>query len=135
MLTLSDIDYLRRGVNNPIVVGELDEEIRRILNLRVPLVHLSRDSLRHINKRHSDICDYQLLHLPMVISKGKILRERDKPNTIIALRPDLASYRVYGAIMKVVERDCEIWLQSFYRVKHKQQGRWERRCSLLKRGK
>jgi hypothetical protein len=63
-LTLSDIDAVRRKTHNPIEVGELPNLIRLALHLRVPLVQLSTESLAHINARHPDISDFDLLLLP-----------------------------------------------------------------------
>jgi hypothetical protein len=59
-VTLAEIHACRAGWRGPIVVGELPNLVRLKLELRVPLVHLSRQSLDHIAKRHPEIDDFEL---------------------------------------------------------------------------
>jgi hypothetical protein len=131
-LTLSDIDAVRRKTHNPIEVGELPNLIRLALRLRVPLVQLSTESLAHINARHPDISDFDLLLLPFVIRHGMILRERKKTNIILAVYQEPMSHRRFVAAMKIADASCQVWLDSFYRIKPGQTRKLMRKTDMLK---
>lgn len=125
--TLADIDGLRKQ-HDPITVGELPDVVRVALGLPLCNVHLSRESLRHINMKHPDITDFDLLLAPLAISRGTILREIDRPHIILSFYFDPESGRAYQATMKLAERGLEIWLCSFYRKRKRDYKK------LLKRG-
>ncbi len=131
-LTLSDIHALREKFTDPIVVGELPDSIRVELGLRVPLVHLSAVSLKHINEKHPDVSDFDLLILPFAIQSGLILRETQKKHVLLACYQEPGSHRRFIAIMKVTARECEVWLDSFHRMKTRQTKRLLRRAEILK---
>ena len=132
-LTLSDIDDLRRKKHDPIVVGELPNIIRLALRLRVRLVHLSNQSLRHVTARHPDISDIDLLLLPFVIQHGLILQQQNKRNVILACYQQPMSHRRYLAAMKITDRGSEVWLDSYYRTRPRETARLLRRTEILKR--
>ncbi len=132
-LTLDDIDALRRQLRNPIPVAELPHIIRMTLHIKVPLVHLSNESLAHIAKKHPDITDFELLLLPFVIRHGLILREKKKRHIIIASYQEPMSHRRYVAVMKIASRSCEVWLDSFHKTKPRQTASLLKRCEILKR--
>lgn len=132
-LTLEDIAALRSGASDPIPVGELPHLIRLALGVRAPHVHLSRQSLEHINARHPDVTDYDLLLLPFTIQHGLILRERRKSNILLASYQQPMSQRRFVAVMKVTARQCEVWLDSFHRTKPRQTRRLLEKCEVLKR--
>ena len=131
-LTLQDIHDCRVGYRNPIVVGELPESIRRRLKLRIPTVHLSRESLAHINQKHPDITDLDLPHIPHVIECGTLMQERAKPNIILSHCKDEESHRHYVTVMKIVA-GYELWLSSFYRVRDRQIEIFRKRHIILRR--
>lgn len=132
-LTLADLSALREKRRDPIPVGELPHLIKLALNLRVPIVHLSRESLAHIAKKHPDITDFDLLILPFAIGHGLLVREKSKKHIILASYNEPMSHRRFIAAMKVVERDCEVWLTSFYRTKPRQTKRMLSNAEILKR--
>lgn len=131
-LTFADLDNLRRRVHDPIQIGELPNVIRVALNLRVPIVNFSKLTLDHINKKHPDITDTDLLLLPFVVRHGLILREKAKPSVLMAAYKDPMSDRHYLAAMKYTARACEVWLDSFYRTTPRKLKRTCRKCELLK---
>jgi hypothetical protein len=131
-LTLSDIDDLRRKKHDPIVVGELPNIIRLALRLRVPLVHFSHQSLKHVEQRHPDVRDLDLLLIPFVIRHGLILRQRRKRNVIIACYQQPMSHRRFLAAMKISDRGSEVWLDSFYRTRPRETARLLRGAEVLK---
>ena len=131
-LTLSDIDYLRRKVHDPIIVGELPNIIRLVLRLKVPVVHLSNHSLKHINKKHPDITDFDLLVLPFAIKHGLILREIRKRNVLLACYQPPMTHRRFVAVMKLASNGHEIWLDSFHRTAPSQTARLMRKAERLK---
>jgi hypothetical protein len=130
-LTLEDILDLRSGWREPIIVGELPYFIHLALNLRVPQVHLSTDSLAHIAKKHPDITDFDLLLLTPTIGRGMIMRERKKPNVLLAVYQDPETPRRFAAVMKIVSSGCEVWLTSFHRAHARQTKQWLKRCDLF----
>ena len=132
-LTLSDVDDLRRKKHDPIVVGELPNIIRLVLRLRVPLVHFSHQSLLHIEKRHPDVTDYDLLLLPFVIGHGLIMRQKKRANVILASYQQPMSQRRFLAAMKITARGSEVWLDSFYRTRPRETARLLRSSEILKR--
>lgn len=132
-LTLSDIDDLRRNRHDPIVVAELPNIMRLALRLRVPLVHLSNQSLRHIQARHPDITDLDLLLIPFVVRHGLILQMKNKRSIILACYQQPMSHRRYLAAMKVSSKGAEVWLDSFYRTRPRETARLMRKAEVLKR--
>jgi hypothetical protein len=131
-LTLQDIFDCESGYRNPIIVGELPNALRVHLGLRVPQVHLSRESLGHIKARHPDIDNFDLCFLPLVIERGAIMQERAKPQVIVSAYKDTESHRQYAAIMKVANVRCEVWLTSFHRVHSRQLQKWRKRHIILR---
>ena len=132
-VTFSDIDDLRRKKHDPIVVGELPNIIRLALRLRVPLVHLSNQSLQHIQARHQDISDLDLLLIPFVVRHGLILQQQNKRNVILACYQQPISHRRFLAAMKISAGGAEVWLDSFYRTRPRETARLLRRTEILKR--
>ena len=132
ILTLGDIEALRMGLRSPIVVGELPFRIQTLLRLKVPNVYLSPSSLRHIKYRHPDIDDFDLLQLPFAIHSGLLLRENLKPNVLQACYQEPSSHRRFVAVMKIVSTGCEVWLQSFHRLKKRQTAQILKRSKILK---
>jgi hypothetical protein len=131
-LTLSDIDAVRRKTHDPIPVGELPNLIRLALHLRVPQVQLSHASLMHINEKHPDVTDFDLLLLPFAIRHGLILREIRKRNILLSCYQEPMSHRRFVAVMKIAAAECEVWLDSFYRTKPRQTKRLLQKCEKLK---
>jgi hypothetical protein len=133
-LVLQDIYDCRSGYRDPIIVGELPDALRQRLTLRVPLVHLSRESLLHIQRRHPDVTDFELPHVSQVIDRGTILQERAKPSMILSYSKDQESHRHYVAVMKIANAACEVWLISFHRTDARQIRKWRQRHVILRRG-
>ena len=133
ILTIGDLEALRIGLRSPIVIGEVPFAVQQVLQLRVPNVYLSPESLSHIKVRHPDVGDFDLLLLPMAISRGLLVREIAKPNVIQACYQDPESYKRFVAVMKITNRDSEIWLQSFHRLKKRQTAQILKRSTILKK--
>jgi hypothetical protein len=130
-LTLQDIFDLRTGWRNPVNVGELPDAIRRLLGLRVPQVHFSRESFEHTQKKHPDLTDLDLLLIPFAVERGMILRERRKPNVLLGVYQEPTTHRRFVAVMKIAAAH-EVWLSSFHRAHRRQTGQWLKRCYLLR---
>ncbi len=130
-LTLQDLHDCETGWRTPIVVGELPDAIRVHLKLRVPQVHLSRESLAHIKKKHSDIDKYDLCFIPLVIERGAIMQERSKA-ILVSVYQDTESHRQYAAIMKITNALGEVCLTSFHRVHNRQVPKWRTRHIMLR---
>ena len=130
-VTLADINACRASWRGPIVVGELPNLVRVKLKLRVPLVHLSRDSLEHIGRRHPEIDDFELPIVSLIVERGMILQEKEKPNFLLAVGKDRDSHRKYVAVMKMTAGNLEVWLTSFHRTTDRQIRKWKRDNILL----
>jgi hypothetical protein len=130
-ITLQDIHDLRSGWRNPINVAELPDSIRVALNLRVPQVHFSQETLTHIRQKHPDVSDFDLLLITPAVERGMIMRERRKPNILLAVYQEPASHRRFVAVMKVAAV-YEIWLTSFHRAHRRQTAQWLKQCDLLR---
>ena len=130
-VTLSDISDLARGWRDPIVVGEIPDWLRLKLSVRVPVVHLSKESLLHIRRKHPDMTEFDLLRTSIVIERGSYMQEKAKPQMILSVHRDDEMDRQYVAVMKLTNRSCELWLQSFHRCHARQIERWKKKHTLL----
>jgi hypothetical protein len=127
-LTLEDIDALLRGERDSIWVGEMPLNVALSLGLAHPNVYMSRERIGHIFERHRDITRFMLLHLPFAIRHGLLIRETRKPECILASYQAADPNRCYIAALKLLSRDCEVWLSSFYR------GNIRKTRALIRRG-
>ncbi len=83
MFTVDDLHRLRAG-HGPIVVAELPQIVADAMGFYVPLVYLSKESLGHINRRHPEVTDFDLITVPLVLRHGLILRETRRQNIYLA---------------------------------------------------
>lgn len=132
IFTVEDIYRLRAGWSDPITVGELPIKVAKEMGLLVPLVYLSKASLAHINYKHPDVTDYDLILVPFVVKFGLILRETRKPNVYLATYSGPHCPRRVGLAMKVAQPDREVYLESFYRLNKRQTRAWLNRCEIIK---
>jgi hypothetical protein len=123
---------LRVNWADPITVGELPIHVATAMGLRVPLVSLSRASLAHINQKHPDNTDYQLLYASRALQRGLIAQEHAKPHIYLCSYMEPHSKMRYGMAMKIATPDREVYLQSFYRVSKRQTKSWVKRCVIIK---
>lgn len=131
-MTLEDLIALQTGERDPIVVGQIPFEVASKLSLKNHNVYLSRGSLGHILVAHSDIALLDLLHLPLAVKRGLLVRENAKPNVIIVSYLDRESGRRFLAALKIAQEGTEIWLSSFYKSKIRQTKRVVARGTILK---
>jgi len=134
IFTVEDVRRLRSTGRGPITIGELPTSVARAMRLYVPVVYLSKASLDHINLRHPDITDYDLISAPFVLKHGLFLRETRRPNLYLCsyVGPHVEHKR-YGAALKVSEPDREVYMTSFHRVSDRQTKAWLKRCEIIKR--
>ncbi len=104
----------------------------KAMGLRVPLVYLSKESLAHINRRHPDITDYDLIVVPFVLKHGLILREVRRKNVYLASHVGTYCPKRMGITMKVAQPDREVYLETFHRVSYRQTRAWLKRCEIIK---
>ena len=81
-----------------------------------PWVYLGRSGLTHIAEQHPDVTDFDLLHLPMAIARGLIVRLEKSPRKILAAYK-AEHEKIYLCAMKAAQDSTEIWVDSFYRIK------------------
>ena len=132
MLELSEIAALREGRRDPILVGEFPLVVQDALKLKVNSVYISLASLKHIERRHTDVTDFDLLLLPVVLRNGLYLQEKTKRNIIISSYHDSISGRRFVAVSKIAANKFEIYVSSFYRTKPRQTRRFLERCEIIR---
>jgi hypothetical protein len=133
IFTVEDIAKLRSGWGGPRPVGELPLHVAGSMGLLVPVVYLSKESLDHINLRHPDVTDFQLILTPFVLRYGLVLRETRRPNVYLcSYVGSHAENRRYGLALKVAEPDREAYLTTFHRVHKRQTNAWLKRCEIIK---
>lgn len=103
-----------------------------MLNLRNHCVYLSSSSLQHINRKHKDIEDFDLLNLTQGIRRGLIIQERAKPHILIVNYFEALGGRRYAISLKVTNGAGEVWVNSMYRCKERQTRAHLRRGKILK---
>jgi hypothetical protein len=127
-LTLEDLEDLTNNYRDPIRVGEFPIEVAERLNLKNHNIYLSRYSLLHIQKSHSDIDHFALLNLPFGIERGLLVQERDKPHIVLSSFVEAATNTRFISALKITQGGTETWVSSFYRSSDRQTK------SILRRG-
>jgi hypothetical protein len=126
--TLADINDLKQGYRNPIHVGNIPYAVSKHLELNNSNVYLSLDSYKHIQKKHFDVSDYDLLMMPMAIQYGLLVSDYKKPNIIMCSYFDPNIGKRYIISVKIAANKTEIWALSMYRSRQRQTR------ALLKKG-
>ena len=91
----------------------------------LPWIYLSKESCIHIFEEHPCLQEFELLLLPHAITRGMLIRERDRQNCVVAIYQHVG--KRYIAAMKR-SRSREIWVTTFHRARYKQTK------ALLKKG-
>jgi hypothetical protein len=131
-ITLGDIAKLRVGWCALIAVGELRIDVAKSMGVHSTTVYLTRESLVHINKDHSDITDADLLLSCLAIRDGLVMQEKAKPNAYVFSYVEPYSNLRYVAALKVASPDREILMTSFRRSRKRQTKAFQRRCKTIK---
>lgn len=129
VLELSRLHNLLLGKSDPIQIGDLPSLVCDALKWRLPHVYLSRDTFKHVLRKHPDVTLVEFLHLPFAITKGLIVEQLKRPNSIAACYTNADDGNQYVVAMKSAEKTCEIWVCTYHRLAHRQAR------SLLKSGK
>ena len=130
--TLEDIASLRAGHRDPIVVGDLPHAVAEYMGVYVPKVYLSQESLAHINYRHPDVLDVDILLAQNAIRNGWFLRENKKPEKYLCSYFDQHSSRRFGGVLKIASPDREVYLTTFHRAHRRQTIAWQKRCTTVR---
>lgn len=109
-----------KGTGSPIQIGDLPLSVCRALKWRLPHVYLSRETCEHILAKHKDISLVDFLHLPFAITKGLIVEQSKRPNSIAACYTNAESGNQYLVAMKAAEKTCEIWVSTYHRLARRQ---------------
>ena len=132
-LILADIARLRSKWDNPKLVGILPDAIVRALGWKCHNVYLSSKTLEHINKDHSDVSDFDLLHIPLALRFGLIVAEKSAPNRILISYQPRNEPRRYKCALKATSGATEIWVSTFHRMKARQTRAMLKRGTVLRR--
>ncbi|WP_108682414.1 hypothetical protein [Methyloceanibacter sp. wino2] len=132
-ITLGDIAKLRSGWCEIIEVGNLPFGVASEIGVFSTLVYLSRESLLHINEKHPDISDIDLLLSCLVIQNGMVVQEKAKPNAYVCSYIEPNSQLRYVAVLKVASPDREMLMTSFRRLRRRQTRSFLRRGRLIKK--
>jgi hypothetical protein len=119
MLTSADLLDLDLGVRDPIIVCHFDHVLANILSAQTPIVYLSRYTLDHIRKRHSDLTDDELLFLPEAIARGLITKENMRPRHVTVCYQQPLGRR-YIAALKLTGIKHAFYIDTFHRAREKQ---------------
>jgi hypothetical protein len=115
MLEHSQLAALRAGRNDPLWICSIPERARRHLGCSTGAVYLSRQSAEHILSGHNDIDSFDLLLLPVAVTRGYLLAEIGNPRFLNAAY-DLKDGRIYFVPMKTAAGGHELWVSSMYRL-------------------
>jgi hypothetical protein len=130
-LTLENFQQIRSGAQSPFWVGNLSHELIQKLGWVTPCVYFSKETLAHINEKHPDISDFDMLHIPLALKNGLVLKENSADNrVIIAYQPELQESR-FRLVLKSTMRNTEIWISSFHRMKRRQTKSMLSRTTIL----
>jgi hypothetical protein len=127
-LQLGDLDDLRNGKRDHVLVGLLPEGVPTKLGIRAHEVFLSAASLEHIQKVHPDTTLFDLLLTPFAIKKGLLLHLAKKPSHVVFAFEDEDSQKRYCGTIKILKNGSEMYLLTFYRTHNRFT------ASLLRRG-
>lgn len=132
-LCLDDLYRIRSGRNNPFQVGELPDYVVRALGWRCPFVYLSLDSLLHIAKKHPDVTDQDLPHIPLAIRFGLIVADaKDRGIVMLSYVPQDGD-KQFRCVLKATSSSTEIWVSTLHRTKPRQVQALIRRGEVLRR--
>jgi hypothetical protein len=98
-------------------------------------VYLSFDSLAHIAKEHPDVTDFDLLHIPLAIRFGLIVREISAPDRLMISYLPKGGTRRYKCVLKAAAGTTEVWVLTFHKMRQRQTQAMLRRGSILRRHK
>ena len=128
--TLEHVEQVRNGF--PREVGQIPDDVMRELEWPCPWVYLGKTGLEHIASTHPDITDFELLHLPMAILSGMMVRvKKDRRQLILGYKVPTEDRR-YQAALKSAQSGTEVWVDSFYRIKLKRYRQLERQGDVLR---
>ena len=114
-LTLWSLNRLAAGIDDPIQVGVLSDDVLRKLGWRLGFVYLSRESAVHIKKRHPDITSYEATRIPEFIEKGLIIHQIERNNHVtISFFCGITEKR-YTVILKRTKDGNEVYVVSLRR--------------------
>ncbi len=115
-------------------MGHLPQSVTTFISAALPYVYLSNYSLTHILEKHGDVSRFDLLCIPMMLSDGLWVGQKDrlgpdgKPNSacVSFVHPETAVR--YAGSVKSAAGGFEVYLNTFHRTKPRQTR------STLKRG-
>jgi hypothetical protein len=86
MRELSQLARLLAGRGNPLWICNLPERARSHMQCSTGAVYLSRDAAQHILRGHTDIDKFEILLLPIAITRGELRVEAERNRFINAIR-------------------------------------------------
>lgn len=96
-------------------------------------VYLSADSLNHIAEEHPDVTDFDLLHIPLAIKYGLIIRDTNASNHLMISYLPKGEGKRFKCVLKAAAEGTEIWVSTFHRIKARQTRAMLRRGSVVRR--
>jgi hypothetical protein len=116
-LELSDLRTMIARRAGQLWICNIPHRLLTFLGCSTGAVYLSWQSALHIREKHREITEFDMLHLPLAVSKGEIRREAGKLRL-------LAFYTIedkeYVVPLKIAKGGHEIWISSMYRITPKQ---------------
>ncbi len=100
-----------------------------------PYVYLSLASLEYIAARHPDVTDFELLHIPLAIKFGLIIREIGASDRLMISYLPKGGMKRYKCVLKAAAGTTEVWVGTFHRMRPHQTRALLGRGQVLRRHK
>lgn len=117
------------------VVGPLAHEGVSYLKAAISDVSISRESLIHIDKKHFDITDFEIITMAYGLQNGLFISDIRKENCLIInyIYPD---NRIrYKMVIKSAANGTELWVSTFHRLRERQTKALLSRGHIIKKHK
>ena len=118
MLEHAQLINLLAGRNDPLWICSIADGARVALGCSTGAVYLSRLSAAHILSGHNDINTFDILLLPVAITKGELFLEVTERQGVCAVYREPKG-RIFFVSMKVAAKGHELWVSSMYRLTEK----------------
>lgn len=96
-------------------VGNLPHAVAQHLKCHPAVVYLRRTEALKIFAKHTEIKEYDLQFLPVLIEHGAYIWSAKRPKTITAFYPERMTDKFFLAALKAADSGSEVWVSTFHR--------------------
>ena len=130
-LELSHIENMLAGKLDHVWICSITHRPESKLKFSSGAVYLSKSSLLHILEKHPDITKYEILLLPIAITRGTLYVDQQNPNFLGSIYKSEEN-KIYFVPMKITSQGHEIWVSSIHRQTKKQLDKKIKKLDLYK---